>query len=83
MRVNPIRHQIELAIRWNKRDQSLGIEFVQAHALVEFDILQLNKLIPGLLACHLEKRLIVEAQFEFGHAAQRRPHFYCTKYLGP
>jgi hypothetical protein len=42
MGIKSIAHQIKLAVRRYKRYQSLSFEFIEPHALVELNVLQLN-----------------------------------------
>ena len=54
MGINSIRHQIELAIRWNECDEPLSVKLVQSDALMKLDIFKLNQFIARLFARHLK-----------------------------
>lgn len=48
---------------------------------MELDVFHLNKLVAALLARHLEKLLVVQAELKFGHASQGRLHLDGTEDL--
>ena len=59
--VKAVGHQVELTIRWDKRDVALLLEFVQADALVEFDVLHFDQFAAGRPALHIEEDFVVQA----------------------
>lgn len=46
--IESIRHELELSVRRNERDSAVVLEAIQAHTLMELDILQLHRLDPIL-----------------------------------
>ena len=83
LRVNAVRHQLEVAVGRHERDQPLRVELVEPHALVELDVFQVDQLVAALLAGHLEERPVVQAELELRHARQVALHFHRTEDLRP
>lgn len=44
MRVEAVRHELKLSIRWDEGDGAVILKPRQAHALVKFDILKFHRL---------------------------------------
>eukprot|EP00756_Hemistasia_phaeocysticola_P066017 Hpha_TRINITY_DN8948_c0_g1::TRINITY_DN8948_c0_g1_i1::g.80833::m.80833 len=76
--VQPVRHEVERPVRWDKGDSPVSFEPVKLDALVEFDVLQVN--CPSLCTAPggLEENLVIEAELELRHASQVRPHLEST-----
>ena len=70
LRVEPVAHELELAVRRNEGDGAVVLEARQPHALVELDVLHLYRLAPGRPSRRLEHGLVIEAEPQLGHAAQ-------------
>lgn len=66
--IQPVAHEFELAVGGDESDQSLVFEPAQSDALMELDIVELNGLVLGGASLSLVVSLIVETQFEIGHA---------------
>jgi hypothetical protein len=49
-RRDPVAHQLELAVGRDERDRAVGLEAREAHALVELDVLHLDRLPAGCCA---------------------------------
>lgn len=56
------RHQVKLAIRWDKRDSSIVLEARQSDALVELYILQLHRLSFATAVGLFKHNFVVEAK---------------------
>ena len=83
VRVQTVGHQVELTVRRDKRDVALLFELVEAHALVELDVLHLDQFATGRAVLHLEEHLVVEAELQLRHAAQIAAHVNAPKDLRP
>lgn len=44
LRVQPVRHQVKSAVWWDEGDGSVVVEPCEPDALVELDVLKLNRL---------------------------------------
>mmetsp|Transcript_28252 Transcript_28252/g.45933 ORF Transcript_28252/g.45933 Transcript_28252/m.45933 type:complete len:319 (-) Transcript_28252:79-1035(-) len=83
--VQPVRHEVELAVRRDERYGAIVLEPSESNALVELDVLQLDGLAgTGLSAPSrgLEHELVVQAQLELGHAGEEGLHLDGTVDLG-
>ncbi len=68
--VETVAHELELSVGGNESDQALVLEPAQPDALMEFDIVELHRLVLGGAALRLVVSLIVEAQFQVRHARE-------------
>lgn len=68
--VQPVAHELELAVGRDEGDQSLVLEAAEAHALVELDVVELHGLVLAGPALRLIVGLVVEAELEVGHAGE-------------
>ena len=66
--VEPVAHELELAVGRDEGHQTLVLEPAQSDALVELDIVEFDGLVLGGPALRLIVGLVVEPQFEVGHA---------------
>ena len=57
MCVEPVGHELKLAIRWDEGDGAVILKPGQPHTLVELDILQLNRL--TLATCSHNNKVMV------------------------
>mmetsp|Transcript_238 Transcript_238/g.554 ORF Transcript_238/g.554 Transcript_238/m.554 type:complete len:355 (+) Transcript_238:196-1260(+) len=78
VRVQSIRHEIELAVRWDEGYGPIVLEPREADALVEFDVLELDGLALGLSrpAGGLKHELVVQTQLELRHAREEGSHLH-------
>ena len=83
MSVKTVSHQIELTIRRNERNVALLLELVQSNALVELDVLHLNKFASCSPILHLEEDFVIETKLELRHTAQITPHMDTPKDFRP
>ncbi len=60
--VEPIAHELELAIGWDEADRSIVLEPWQPHALMEFHVLHLDRLASCRPTRRLKHDFVVEAQ---------------------
>lgn len=59
MRVNSVRHQVELTIWRDEANAPLAFEFVQSHTLMELDILHLNEFTSRSTTLLFKKFLVI------------------------
>lgn len=83
LRVQPVAHELELAIRRNETNGTVVLEPRQSHALVELDVLHLDSLPPRGASRRLEHGLVVQSQPQFGHPAQITLHLDGAQDLRP
>ena len=83
MRIQTIGHEVEFTIRRDKGDVALLLELVQAHALMELDVLHLDQLASSRSVLHLKEHLVIEAKLQLRHAAQVAAHVNAPKDLRP
>mmetsp|Transcript_24877 Transcript_24877/g.73561 ORF Transcript_24877/g.73561 Transcript_24877/m.73561 type:complete len:342 (-) Transcript_24877:557-1582(-) len=69
-----VRHEVKVAVGGDERDGAVVLEAREPHALVELDVLQLNRLLLARAALVLEEDLVVEPQLALGHAGQEHAH---------
>ena len=74
LRVEPVAHQLELAVRRDEADGAVVLEARQPHALVELDVLHLDRLAPRRASRRLEHGLVVEPEPQLRHARQVALH---------
>ena len=74
MSVQPVSHQVELAIRRDKRDVSLSLKLVKAHTLVELDVFHLNQLARSRPILHIKKNFVIQTEFQLWHTRQKAAH---------
>ena len=79
--VEPVGHQLKLAVRRDERDGPIVFEPRQPHALVELDVLQLDRL-ALTAAGRLEEYLVVEAEAQLRHTRQVDAHLDGANNLG-
>lgn len=60
--VQPVAHELEFSVRWDKADGPVVLESTQPHALVELDIFHLDRLSSRRPTSRFEHDLIVQAQ---------------------
>jgi len=73
-----VGHEIEFTVGWDEAYGTIVFETSESHALMEFDILQLDGFSGTRLiypSRGLEHEFIVETEFELGHATQKAFHF--------
>ncbi|KFY90763.1 hypothetical protein V498_05845 [Pseudogymnoascus sp. VKM F-4517 (FW-2822)] len=82
LRVEPVRHELELAVGRDEGDGAVVLEAREPHALVELDVFHLD----GLAACgapgRLEHHLVVEPEAQLGHAGEVALHLDGAENLG-
>ena len=83
VRVQSISHQIELTIRRDERDVALLLELIEAYALMELDVLHLDKFASCRAILHLEKHFVVQSELKLWHPAQKAAHVNAPKNLRP
>lgn len=81
LRVEAVRHELELAVGRYKGDCAVIFKTRQAHALVEFDVFHLDRLAARCASGRLEHYFIVEAQSQLGHATEVALHLDCAENL--
>ena len=80
--VEPVRHELELAVGRDEGDGAVVFEAREAHALVEFDVFHLDCLAACGAPGRLEHHLVVEAEAELGHAGEVALHLDGAEDLG-
>lgn len=82
-RVEAVGHELEVAVGRHKADRVVGVEARETDALVEVDVLHLDRLAhrrraaaagAGVVARAVDLHLVVEAETQLGHAAQLAAH---------
>lgn len=68
--VQPVAHQLELAVGRDEGHQSLVFEAAETHALVELYVVELHGLVLAGPALRLVVGLVVEAELEVGHPGE-------------
>lgn len=77
---NTISHHLKYAIRRNKSDGSISVKFSKSHALMKFDIINLNTPIL-LLSIILNQQLVIDSKFAFRHTTESSLNKDLTAYL--
>lgn len=70
LRVQPVAHQLELAVGRDEADGPVVLEPRQPHALMELDVFHLDSFSPRRPPRRLEHDLVVQAQPQLRHAAE-------------
>ena len=81
MRIKTISHQVEFTIWRYERDVAVGLELVQSDALMELYVLHLDELAACCPILQLKQDLVVEAELELRHTAQKTSHVNAPKDL--
>ena len=78
-----VRHEVEGAIGGDEGDRAVLVKFAQTHALVEFDVIDVDAAVHApAIGFFFHQQLVVHAEFALRHVRQLRFHPHETLDFG-